>query len=250
MRFEKLYAGLFGWKILLELKDSNIVVVKRKNDRVLLSDNIIYSRLVDGSIYTRSYWDYFSALPAIYNEPKVLLIGLGGGTIPYQISHIFKGSVKVDAVEINPDMVTASRAFLPDRLNANVILEDGVAYVARCKEKYDIVILDSFKKASLPEPFFSKEFVDNVYRILGDDGIFAVNYIFSATRMVRQYPYRRSMRRTGLKVYTINMQPMLSNQIFIASKRLDKRQIVERLERNCPRSDESNIVLNGFRKMG
>jgi len=233
----------------LEIKESNIVVVKRRKDRVLLSDNIVYSRLKDGTIYTRSYWDYFSVLPALYSNPKILMIGLGGGTIPYQINHLFGSRAKIDVVEIDPNMVTASKAFLPGKIDANIIIEDGIAYVAKCKGEYDIIILDSFKKDNIPDPFFEEKFIENVYNALTDDGVFAINYTFSTIGVLRQHSYKAIMEKR-FNVYAINLQPMLANQIFIASKRFSKEEMLELLEKGFPKDAENAFILNGYKRMG
>ncbi len=235
---------------MLEIKESNIVVVKRRNDRVLLSDNIIYSMLRDGTIYTKSYWDYFSALPSLYSSPKVLLIGLGGGTIPYQMNHLFGNKVKIDAVEIDPNMVKASKAFLPGKIDANIMVEDGFTYVAKCKNKYDVIILDSFKVDSIPDPFFEEKFIENVYNALTDNGVLAINYTFKTTGLLRQHSYKATMRKR-FKVYAVNLhQPMLLNQIFIASKRFSKKEIVGLIERNFPKDAENAFILECYKRMG
>ena len=117
--------SLFGWKVLLEIKEGRIDVVQRKDDRVVLSQNYVYSKLSDGSIYTHSYWDYFIPMAALNKRSRVLVLGLAGGTIPYQMNVLFGKRARIDAVERDRNMVRASKAFLPKRLNAKIIIGDG-----------------------------------------------------------------------------------------------------------------------------
>ena len=52
----------------------------------------------------------------------------------------------------------------------DVAIEDGVAYVARTQDRYDLVIVDSCDPVGPSEPLFGAEFYSNVHRILSSDG--------------------------------------------------------------------------------
>lgn len=237
----------FGWKILIEIPESKITVVKRKDDRILLYSNIIYSKLSDRSIYTRSYWDYLTALAALHENTRVLVLGLAGGTVPYQINKLFNGKVSIDAVEVDRNMVKAMRAFLPERLKARVIVEDGYDYVKRRGRKYDLVILDMFKDLDIPKKFMGKDFIDRVYAMLSDDGVLAVNYVFKHSGM-RKYGFKRRLGKRFI-MYTISEPRLFGNKIFVCSKRLSKEAMLKRMEQRLPESKENEHIYDGYRKM-
>jgi spermidine synthase len=237
-----------GWKIITEIKESNIVVAERKDDRILMSDNIIYSRLSKYSIYTRSYWDYFLPLPSLFDEPRILLIGLGGGTIPFQLGKIYGTSRNVDAVELDENMVKASKAFLTESIDANIIVADGASYIKGKKEEYDVIMMDSFKKDNIPDQFISNEFVQNAHSALKRDGILAINYTFSVLGLAREAPYRKKLRRL-FNLYTIDLSPTLRNQVFIASKSMLKDEINRIIEAKFPKSHENGFIFDGYKRM-
>ena len=249
MSLTQLMEGLFGWKILAEAKESNAMVVKRRNEKILLSHNVIYSKLRDGSLYTHSYWDYFIPLPSLYSRPRILIIGLGGGTIPYQINRLFGPSAEIDIVELDRNMLRLVDAFLPEKLHANIIIEDGYSYVQRFKGTYDIIMMDPFIRDNIPDQFFEQRFIDGASEALKPDGVLAINYVFSATGMVRQHEFKSRLGKR-FRVYTVNYSLASGNRIFICSKSMAKEEMIGRIGRNFPKDRENAFILRAYRKMG
>jgi spermidine synthase len=249
IRFEGFLEKYFGWEVITEIKDSHATVVKHGNEKILLYDNIIYSKLKDNSLYTHSYWDYFIPLPALYENPKILIIGLGGGTIPYQINKLFGSKADIDVVELDKNMLKIADLFLPEKLNANIIIEDGYLYVQKFKNKYDIIMMDPFIRDNIPDQFFESKFIENVNNALKPEGILAINYVFSAIGMIRQRDFKAKLSKF-FSIYTINYSFMSGNRIFICPKSLKKKQIVEKLYRDFPKDKENSFILKAYKKMG
>jgi hypothetical protein len=72
----------------------------------------------------------------------VLVLGAGAGTdVSYALA---RGAKRVDAVEIDPVIQRAGMKFHPDRpyrdRRVRVIVDDGRAYMQRCRKRYDLVI--------------------------------------------------------------------------------------------------------------
>lgn len=119
---------------------------------------------------------------------SVLVVGLGGGSLSLFIHDYFLGT-QVEAVEIDPAVLeVASRWFgfsLDDRLKVH--LADGLTLINDLAEKgkasYDVVMFDVDSKdtglgMSCPPPaFVEKTFLQNVRKILNDDGIFILNLV-------------------------------------------------------------------------
>jgi SAM-dependent methyltransferase len=74
---------------------------------------------------------------------RVLIIGAGSGTDTALA--LRRGSVHIDAVEIDPAIAQIGRAFHPDRPyddpRVTVHIDDGRAFLRRSAEKYDLIIL-------------------------------------------------------------------------------------------------------------
>lgn len=110
------------------------------------------------------------------NPKRVLIIGGGdGGTLREVLRH--KG-VTATMVEIDEMVVQTAKEYLPtiatDFKNprAQVLFEDGERFVANCKEKFDVILVDASDPVGPAEVLFQKAFHEQVARCLSRDGIF------------------------------------------------------------------------------
>ena len=107
---------------------------------------------------------------------RVLVIGGGdGGTVREVLRH--PGVRYCRLVEIDATVIDACKAHLPqtavalDDPRVEIAIEDGVNYVARTQDRYDVVIVDSCDPVGPSAPLFGTEFYSNVRRILSPDGV-------------------------------------------------------------------------------
>jgi spermidine synthase len=215
--------------------------------KTLKFNDIVYSRIIKNSIYTGYYWDYFTPLPSLYKKPKVLMIGLGGGTVAMQLTRIYKKGIKVDTVEINEKIIKLAKKFLGnDAKKFKILLDDGAKYIKRASG-YDVVILDAYEADYIPEVFLGEEFVKDAFNALSDDGILAINYALNFKAFINLQSYLYRLERL-FKVYEI--RPLLSgNIIVIASKRLEKEAIVEQIKKNFKMTKENHGVIEQYEGM-
>ncbi len=121
------------------------------------------------------------AHPALFLHPKprrVLVIGGGdGGSVREVLKH--RSVERCVLVEIDGLVVSASRKYIPQTAGAlsdkraEVLIDDGVKFVAETKEKFDVVIVDSTEPFGPAKELFGPSFYKNVKRILTEDGIVA-----------------------------------------------------------------------------
>lgn len=131
--------------------------------------------------YTQSIFAAINELPHV---GRVLVIGVGGGTLPMAIREKYP-SAMIDAVELDPEVINVAERyfyFKPDD-HISVYAEDGRVFVRKAKRrgwKYDAVILDAFDKDYIPEHMATAEFLAQVKAVLDDHGILLAN-TFSGT---------------------------------------------------------------------
>jgi len=110
---------------------------------------------------------------------KVLLIGLGAASLTkflyrnYPLAHL-------TVVEIEPDVVAAARQFfkLPeDPKRINLVIGDGVEYVASSDKKFDLILVDGFDEDASSGELDTLLFYQNCRAHLGDGGILSVNLL-------------------------------------------------------------------------
>lgn len=211
-------------------------------------NGIVYSKIKKNSIYTGQYWDYF--LPSIYvfEKPNILIIGMGAGTVPFQIQKL-KESAKVTVVELNEKMKEIAEVFLPERLKASIIIGDGLEYIKQVKqESYDIIMLDAYVNTSIPSEFLTQEFVEYAYRVLKHEGLLLVNFGLAFMSLFAYASYTRILG-TRFRVYSIKTAVTESNIILLCSKSLSKEEIIRRIKESMPASKETLPLIKNYEEM-
>jgi len=117
-----------------------------------------------------------AALAFCEKPGRVLIIGLGGGTIPGFLRKHYP-SMEIDAVDIDPDVVDVAHRFFgfceDSALRAHVA--DGRRFIEECQKPYDMILLDAYGPDSIPEHLATLEFLQAVRRALAPGGIAAGN---------------------------------------------------------------------------
>jgi spermidine synthase len=128
-------------------------------------------------------------LGALYLDPQphdVLILGLGGGTLPHTLEKLLPQS-QIDVVEIDPAVVRVAQqyfGFAPDA-RMHLTVSDGRAYVRRVlrgSKRYDLIMLDAYDRVYIPEHMLTREFLQEVRGLLKPGGIVAAN-TFSSSRL-------------------------------------------------------------------
>ena len=128
-------------------------------------------------------------MAALYLDPKprrILILGLGGGTLASTFQRIFPGAT-IDTVEIDPAVVRVARKYFGFEPGANlrVFEEDGRVFVKRMQREsahYDLIVLDAFDHEYIPEHMLTREFLLEVKSLLPEHGVLAAN-TFSTSRL-------------------------------------------------------------------
>ncbi len=222
--------------------------ISKKGERSFLKVNgVIYSELDSKSLYLGSYHDYFLPLPALYSKPRILMLGLGAGTIPFQLSKLYPGKLSIDVVEVNCDYVDLTRKFLPPgKIDFNIIIQDGADFVKKSKGKYDIIIQDAYDRGvHIPEQFLDKTFISAAHGALKDDGILAINF---APDVFYLPLYMRKLRKSFKYVYRIS-HIHFANYILLCSKKFGKKQINEQVASKMRANEDNGSLLKAYRSM-
>ncbi|MFA6867288.1 MAG: polyamine aminopropyltransferase [Clostridia bacterium] len=110
------------------------------------------------------------------NAKKVLVIGGGDGGALRELCK-YKSLECIDIVEIDKEVVDVCKKYLPftacgfDDKRVNVYYQDGLKFIRKSKNEYDLIIVDSTDPFGVGEGLFTKEFYGNCYKALKEDGI-------------------------------------------------------------------------------
>ncbi len=110
-------------------------------------------------------------------DPKrVLIVGGGdGGVLREVLRH--KGVRKATLIDIDEEVINASKKFLP---TINVALEDpradvrpmdAIEYIESCSDEFDVAIVDSTDPVEFAAGLFRSPFYSNIFNALKKDGM-------------------------------------------------------------------------------
>jgi spermidine synthase len=123
------------------------------------------------------------------NPKRLLIIGLGGGTLPTAM-HSLVPDATIDVVELDPSVVKAAADYFNFKEDPKLIVhtEDGRVFVKKAMKdgpQYDLVMLDAFEDDYIPEHLLTQEFLQEVKSIMVPGAVIAAN-TFSSSGL---YPY-------------------------------------------------------------
>ncbi len=110
------------------------------------------------------------------NIKNVLVIGAGDGGILRELGN-YDGIENIDLVEIDERVIEVSKMYLPktaigfENPKAKIHIGDGIKYIRKISNKYDLIIVDSTDPSGPGEVLFTKEFYGNCFSALTDEGI-------------------------------------------------------------------------------
>lgn len=182
--------------------------------------------------YTRKMMGFlvFEACPK-----KVLMIGLGGGSIA-KYCHRHLPDTEFTAVEIDPDVIAMRPHFYvpPDDERFKVINADGADYVARLAaagEHSDVILVDAYDQFGIARSVVERAFVENAKRILGSNGVFVLNLVGDVDECTA---YVETIRQVFDSPIVIAMKRGGNLVVFAGNALLDARHVPLRL-RNAQR---------------
>ena len=115
---------------------------------------------------------------ALCEEPRrVLVVGLGGGTLPTFLRKYYPNAA-IDVAEIDPDVVDVAKRFFgfreDERMRAHV--GDGRGFIESVRQPhYDIIFLDAYGAHNVPEHLTTREFLQAVRRAVVPSGVVVGN---------------------------------------------------------------------------
>jgi len=110
------------------------------------------------------------------NVQDVLVIGAGDGGVVKELAR-YENIKRIDLVEMDPQVVEACRAYLPENASrlddrrVHIYYDNALRFIRRSKEEYDLIIVDSNDPFGPSEGYFTREFYGICYNALREDGI-------------------------------------------------------------------------------
>jgi spermidine synthase len=160
-------------------------------------------------------------LAALLLDPsprRVLIVGLGGGTLPTAFAQLYPDA-RIDVVEIDPAVTSVAERYFDfsPGPNTRVYEQDARVWTKRAlagPNRYDLVMLDAFNGDYIPEHLMTQQFLEEARGLLTDDGTLAAN-TFSFSRLYDS----ESVTYTRVFGTLFNFKlPGTQNRVIIASR--------------------------------
>ncbi len=193
----------------IETEYNDIFITKRRNELTM-------SFQLKGFDYTESVTNLrdIDDLPVAYTKAmttalaypnelkKILMIGLGGGSISTYLGRAMP-DVTIDTVEIDPGVITAAKKYFGIRENERVkyLAMDGRVFLKRNQQKYDLVLIDAFHGGYVPFHLLTQEFYALVKERLAPGGA-AVFNVHDGTKL-----YVSTVKTLGAVFPSIALHP-------------------------------------------
>jgi len=168
-----------------------------------------------------SYVKYLTSVCSTYpKRSKVLLLGLGGGTLAKTLSNRLE--FELTAVELDERMEQLGKNLFGMPENIKPILDDARHFIISTNRVFDIIIIDVFKGEVPPSHLFTKECFEQIKEKLSENGMLLIN--FNGFLKGKEGMATRSLYKTllssGLNVNIMptHESPKYRNCIFVCPK--------------------------------
>ena len=141
------------------------------------------------------------------NVKRVLVLGGGDGGVARELAHYNEIEI-IDVVEPDKMFVDVSRKFFPnnavglDDVRVRIHYEDGLRFLRKCSDQYDLIINDATDPLGHEAGLFTKEFYGNCFKALHEDGIMV--YQHGSPFFDEDEESCRSMHRKAYRIFPIN----------------------------------------------
>lgn len=208
-------------------RPGRVVVRRGQHGLELRVDGTLASRLHEG-VLTGCVWDALAA-PLVLLPPerrrRVLVLGLGGGSAA-RLARALAPGARIVGVEIDPEVLAAARAsFGLDELGVETVLDDARGFLARERDRYDLVIEDVFEgdARSVRKPaWMLDDGLRQARTLVAAGGVLASNTIHETGRVVR------ALRLPGRPLVTIGVRSYW-NRVVVAGSPVTTGRELRRL---------------------
>ena len=152
-----------------------VIFQNARMGRVMALDGVIQTTEADEFIYH----EMLTHVPILAHglAKRVLIIGGGDGGMLREVAK-HRSVEHITMVEIDGTVVDMCKQFLPNHSKGafedprlNLVIDDGMRFVATTEEKFDVIISDSTDPIGPGEVLFSENFYEACRRCLNDGGI-------------------------------------------------------------------------------
>lgn len=170
----------------------------------------------------------------------ILMIGCAGGTLATMLQH---DGCKVTVVDINPHAFALARTYFQMPQEVECVAQDGYAYLAGTKKRFDAIAVDVFGiDGAVPDDFIAEAFFRRVRDVLNPGGVVVMNVMVA-------HDFDRLADHIGLVMEACHIPALLYDRpgkrhrnVIIAGGRTDHFDIDASRKPACVAQELQSIV--------
>lgn len=160
----------------------NLMVVLENGKKVLNTNDVNYSY---NSLHRVFKTAFKKSKLTINKDAKVLILGMGGGSIIQILREDYLLSASIKLIEIDPIIIEiACKEFGIKRFDPLDIVEmDALTFINENTEVYNLICVDIFINDRVPEKFLTVEFIQKIVNSLELGGSIYFNFMIPNDRI-------------------------------------------------------------------
>jgi spermidine synthase len=173
----------------------------------------------DGQSDRFLFYNLFGVIPFLNDAKKILLLGLGAGSIP-RVHNEFNPGVEVTGVELDGKAAAIGKKYfaLDEIKNLKIVIADARPFLRQSREIYDIVEIDAFNGGGeIPFYLATREFFKLTFDRSGAAGILAMNIYDPSEDQIIFNPLMNTI--ASVYPYSYYIKTLLGSYLAIGSKK-------------------------------
>ena len=140
-------------------------------------------KILDGATVNLSYgsvhWIWKAALRKIDFEGvnRVLLLGLGGGSVIDILRNEYGFAGHITAIELDPVMIRVAKSEfgIGNSFNQKIKKDNAFDFIHKTRQRFDLIITDVFIESKVAPEVFEPTYWKDIIRILSEEGCLLMN---------------------------------------------------------------------------
>lgn len=153
-----------------------------RGQKVLDSRNTSYSY---GNL--QKVWDKVLESVSLANAERILVLGMGGGSVIQLLREKYRFKGRIVAVELDPVIVQLARTEfgIKNEQGLRILCMDAADYVKKRTAGFDLILVDLFIDDKVPEPVLKQNFWDDLGKHCKKNGRIFFNAFQDESRLMQ-----------------------------------------------------------------
>lgn len=157
----------------------------------------------------------------IKSMDSILVLGVAGGSVIRTLVDEINFKGKITGVEIDKSVLEIANTYfhLDSISNLEIIVDDASKFIFKTNSKYDLIIIDVFQDAKMPDFLFEDSFINRISFLLNPKGIVLFNtMLLKAKQKQLNANYIKNFDANKFTVSKISRTDKTNELILIESK--------------------------------